>query len=179
MYYRVLDADLRGERRRAAATPARRRSPQPDPARVVPHRLGGRSHDRLARLLGPDDDWFCWMSFPDPHHPWDPPQSERHRVDWRDVPLPAGLRRGPARSARTSSRTSLDTGEVVHGEVVSNYEAPRLVGPATLTPDQVREVNALNAVEVELIDEAIGRVLAIEAEAGFATHRRRLHDRPR
>ena len=40
--------------------------------------------------LGADDDWFCWMSFPDPHHPWDPPKSERHRIDWRDVPLPAG-----------------------------------------------------------------------------------------
>ena len=36
------------------------------------------------------DDWFCWMSVPDPHHPWDPPQSEVGRVDWRDVPLPAG-----------------------------------------------------------------------------------------
>src|SRR5690606_7370648 len=36
--------------------------------------------------------------------------------------------------------------------------------PATLTADQVREVNARNAVEVELIDEAVGRVLAaIEA----------------
>jgi arylsulfatase A-like enzyme len=32
--------------------------------------------------------------------------------------------------------------------------------PATLTADQVREINALNAVECELIDEAIGRVLA-------------------
>ena len=32
--------------------------------------------------------------------------------------------------------------------------------PATLTADQVREVNARNAVECELIDEALGRVLA-------------------
>ena len=40
--------------------------------------------------LDADDDWFCWMSFPDPHHPWDPPASEIGRVDWRDVPLPAG-----------------------------------------------------------------------------------------
>ena len=40
--------------------------------------------------LDADDDWFCWMSFPDPHHPWDPPASELGRVDWRDVPLPAG-----------------------------------------------------------------------------------------
>ena len=38
--------------------------------------------------LDADDDWFCWMSFPDPHHPWDPPASELGRIDWRDVPLP-------------------------------------------------------------------------------------------
>ena len=46
----------------------------------------------IAWLDGLDDgdDWFCWMSFPDPHHPWDPPASELGRVDWRDVPLPAG-----------------------------------------------------------------------------------------
>jgi arylsulfatase A-like enzyme len=46
------------------------------------------------------------------------------------------------------------------GELVSNYEAPTRWVPATLTADQVREVNALNAIEVELIDEALGRVLA-------------------
>jgi arylsulfatase A-like enzyme len=36
------------------------------------------------------DDWFCWLSFPDPHHPWDPPESEMHRVDWRELDLPPG-----------------------------------------------------------------------------------------
>ena len=40
--------------------------------------------------------------------------------------------------------------------------------PATLTADQVREVNARNAVEVELIDEALGRVLARVAARGWA-----------
>ena len=45
--------------------------------------------------LGADEDWFCWMSFPDPHHPWDPPESEVGRIDWREVPLPGGLSRGP------------------------------------------------------------------------------------
>jgi len=43
----------------------------------------------LGTLAG-DADWFCWISFPDPHHPWDPPAAERHRVDWRDLDLPAG-----------------------------------------------------------------------------------------
>src|SRR3984893_3299039 len=40
--------------------------------------------------LDPDDDWFVWMSFPDPHPPWDPPASEARRVNWRDLDLPAG-----------------------------------------------------------------------------------------
>ena len=43
----------------------------------------------LGSLAG-DEPWFCWMSFPDPHHPWDPPASELHRVPWQDLDLPPG-----------------------------------------------------------------------------------------
>ncbi len=39
--------------------------------------------------------------------------------------------------------------------------------PATLTADQVREVNARNAVECELIDEAFGRVMAAIGARGW------------
>ena len=46
------------------------------------------------------------------------------------------------------------------GRLVSNFEVPYAWVPATLTVDQVREVNARNAIECELIDEALGRVLA-------------------
>ena len=131
--------------------------------------------------LDADDDWFCWMSFPDPHHPWDPPQSEMGRIDWRDVPLPGGL----PRVGRASASAILDA-KPRHwrlwydGTLVSNYEAPKDWVPATLTADQVREVNARNAVECELIDEALGRVLAaIDATRLGRRRRRRLHHRPR
>ncbi len=40
--------------------------------------------------LADDEDWFCWMSFPDPHRPWDPPESEARKISWRDLDLPAG-----------------------------------------------------------------------------------------
>ncbi len=53
------------------------------------------------------------------------------------------------------------------GTLVSNYEAPAKWVPATLTADQVREVNARNAVECELIDEALGRVLAAITARGW------------
>ena len=113
------------------------------------------------------DDWFCWMSFPDPHHPWDPPQSELSRINWRDVPLPNGY------PQRREDRERILDAKPRHwrmwydGTLVSNYEAPARWVPATLTPDQVREVNAYNAVECELIDEAVGRVLRRIDERGW------------
>ncbi len=115
-----------------------------------------------------DDDWFCWMSFPDPHHPWDPPASEMARIDWRDVPLPAGYPQDRAEREAVLDAKPRHWRKWYDGTLVSNYEAPKDWVPATLTDDQVREVNARNAVECELIDEALGRVLGAVARRGWA-----------
>ncbi|MEY2458583.1 MAG: hypothetical protein QOG30_413, partial [Acidimicrobiaceae bacterium] len=88
--------------------------------------------------LDADDDWFCWMSFPDPHHPWDPPQSEVGRIDWRDVPLPAGYPETRAERERILDDKPRHWRLWYDGELVSNYEAPAQWVPATLTADQVR-----------------------------------------
>ena len=117
--------------------------------------------------LRADDDWFCWMSFPDPHHPWDPPESEVGRINWRDVPLPAGYPENQAEREAILDAKPRHWRMWYDGSLVSNYEAPARWVPATLTADQVREVNARNAVECELIDEAIGRVLARVDERGW------------
>ena len=117
--------------------------------------------------LDADDDWFCWMSFPDPHHPWDPPESEVHRVPWRDVPLPEGYPEDRAEREALLDAKPRHWRLWYDGQLFSNYEAPTGWVPATLTPDQVREVNARNAVEVELIDEALGRVLAAITARGW------------
>lgn len=118
--------------------------------------------------LAADDDWFCWMSFPDPHHPWDPPAAEVGRIDWREVPLPAGYPQDRAEREAVLDAKPRHWRAWYDGTLVSNYEAPLAWVPATLTADQVREVNARNAVECELIDEAIGRVLAAVAARGWA-----------
>ena len=113
------------------------------------------------------DDWFCWMSFPDPHHPWDPPESEMGRVNWHDVPLPAGYPEDRAERERIIAEKPIHWQNWYDGTLVSNYEAPRDWVPATMTADQVREVNARNAVECELIDEALGRVMAAITARGW------------
>ena len=112
------------------------------------------------------DDWFCWMSFPDPHHPWDPPASEVGRVNWRDLDLPEGYIADRAEREKVLDAKPAHWRGWYDGTFVSNFEAPAKWVPATLTPDQVREVNALTHVETELIDEAIGRVLAAIAARG-------------
>ncbi len=109
--------------------------------------------------LGADEDWFCWMSFPDPHHPWDPPASELGRVRWQDLDLPEGHPGSPETCRHVleqKPRHWLAYYEGTH----SNLEGgPADFVPAAMSHDQVREVNAMTHIENELIDEALGRVL--------------------
>ena len=117
--------------------------------------------------LPADDDWFCWMSFPDPHHPWDPPKSELGRIDWRDVPLPEGYIEDAAQREAVLDAKPRHWKAWYEGSLVSNYEAPLDWVPATMTADHVREVNQRNAIECELIDEALGRVMDAIAARGW------------
>jgi arylsulfatase A-like enzyme len=110
--------------------------------------------------LADDDDWFCWMSFPDPHHPWDPPASELHRIDWRDLDLP------PGHPGSDDDIRKVLAGKPAHwlaywdGSWSNQEGGPADFRPGRLTHDQIREVNAKVHVMNELIDEACGRVLA-------------------
>ncbi|WP_110207199.1 sulfatase [Nocardioides daejeonensis] len=106
-----------------------------------------------------EDPWFCWMSFPDPHHPWDPPASERHRVDWRDLELPAGHPRSVENARKVLSQKPEHWLAWYDGRVPNVDGAPVNFVPAQMTDDQFREINALIHIENELIDEACGRVI--------------------
>jgi arylsulfatase A-like enzyme len=168
MYYPVLDPSFNVSAAGGGATGAPQVHDNPIPREqyhtdwVADRTIG------WLNALGDSDDWFCWMSFPDPHHPWDPPKSELSRVSWRDVPLPDGYPAGRAEREAILDAKPRHWRMWYDGTLVSNYEAPKDWVPATLTGDQVREVNARNAVEVELIDEAVGRVLRAVRSRGWA-----------
>jgi arylsulfatase A-like enzyme len=146
MFYNVLDAALQVNADGGGDTGAPQVKANPIPREW--YHTDWVADRTIAWLdsLDPAVDWFCWMSFPDPHHPWDPPQNEMRRINWRDVPLPTGY------PERADQREAVLDEKPRHwrmwydGDLVSNYEAPAQWVPATLTPDQVREVNARNAV---------------------------------
>ncbi|NDD97783.1 MAG: sulfatase [Actinobacteria bacterium] len=168
MYYRVLDMELQVNAAGGGDTGGPQVHDNPIPREW--YHTDWVADRAIAWLdsLDPDADWFCWVSFPDPHHPWDPPASERHRVNWRDLDLPDGY------PVDRAEREAILDGKPRHwrkwyeGEFYSNYEAPARWVPKTLTDDQVREINALTHIENELIDEAIGRVIAHVEQRGWS-----------
>ena len=114
--------------------------------------------------LDDEDDWFVWMSFPDPHHPWNPPDIERHRVDWRDLERPATCPSSAEQVVEILGRKPHHWLDVFEGRMPQLAAPPSYV-PAQLTLDQLLEINAVIHVENELIDEAVGRVMPVFANA--------------
>jgi arylsulfatase A-like enzyme len=117
--------------------------------------------------LRQDEDWFVWMSFPDPHHPWDPPASEIRRVDWRDLDLPPGHPGSPEKIIEILSQKPHHWLDWYEGRFNNLEGGPAEFAPARMTLDQVREVNALIHIKNELVDEACGRVLRHVAKRGW------------
>lgn len=117
--------------------------------------------------LPADADWFVWMSFPDPHHPWDPPASEARRINWRDLDLPPGHLGSREKIEKILAQKPRHWLDWYEGRF-SNIEGGSLnFVPCTMTHDQVREISAMIHIENELIDQACGRVIGRIAERGW------------
>jgi arylsulfatase A-like enzyme len=119
------------------------------------------------RSLGTGEPWFCWMSFPDPHHPWDPPASELPRVPWQDLDLPPGHPGSDEEIRRVLARKPAHWLAYWNGAFSNMEGGPASFVPSKLSDDQIREVNAKVHVMNELIDEACGRVLQTVGERGW------------
>ena len=114
--------------------------------------------------------WFCWMSFPDPHHPWDIPASELHRVNRQDVPLPRLFPENRQQAHAWLDDKPKHWRGYYDGTLWTNLESPREFVPSTMTAEQVQEINAYTHIENELIDEACGRVFAELEARGLLEH---------
>jgi arylsulfatase A-like enzyme len=121
--------------------------------------LAGLAVDWLKKLDS-DDDWFLWLSFPDPHHPWDPPESENKRCDWRDLPLPDGHPGSPDAIRKVLARKPAHWLAYYDGKFANIEGGPMNFTPQQLSDDNIREINAKVHVMNELVDDAIGRVMA-------------------
>ena len=157
---------------------------QPDPARVVPHRLGRRPHDRVPRLAARRRRLVRVDVVPRPAPPVGSARvGAAPRATGSDLDLPPG-HPGSHEEIRARARAEAGALARVLGRHVAS--TPR-AGPAryrarrTSAHDNIREINAMTHIMNELIDEACGRVLdTVDRAAGLGRrHRRVLHHRPR
>ena len=144
-YYQVLDGDLEVNAAGGGDTGAPQVKHNPIP-RDWYHTdwVAERTIDWLDSL-DTDDDWFCWMSFPDPHHPWDPPASElRPRRLARPRPARRLPRVGRASASACSTPSRAHWRLWYDGTLVSELRGadPLGAGDADRRPGP-REVNAL------------------------------------
>lgn len=111
------------------------------------------------------DEPFCtWVSFPDPHHPFDAPEPWSRLHDPKDVDLPKN------RTREFDGRpwwheavlTSEPTGDKKGAEIRKSYSR---IPPQT--DDQLREIIANTYGQIALIDHNVGRILIALEEAGL------------
>jgi arylsulfatase A-like enzyme len=118
--------------------------------------------------LDPREPFFCWLSFPDPHHPFDPPRDEVvKRGDFRDRSLPSGHPGSPERVRAILGKKPRHWLDFYEGRFRNPEGGPTSFIPALLTHDQLREIDRSVQVENELVDEAMGRVLAALVDRGL------------
>lgn len=123
------------------------------------------------RGLDASEPFFCWMSFPDPHHPFDPPEDEvKKRGDLRARPLPPGHPGSPERIRAVLAKKPRHWLDWYEGRHRNPEGGPIAFAPARFTHDQLREVDRAIQVENELVDEAVGRVMACLRERGLDEH---------
>lgn len=103
--------------------------------------VGRKACEYLAQYSG-DRPWFCHVSFPGPHEPWDAPKPYSELYDPKDMPdpLPRTVDGAPARPQ--GEYDGLMQNSVIH-----------------CTDEQSREIQANYCGSVALIDEQIGALI--------------------
>lgn len=126
--------------------------------------------DRATKYLDTLDDgdnWFLWVSFPDPHHAFDPPASEWGRVNWRDMKLPAAHPGSEEKIREILGQKPSHWLDWYTGRYKNPEGGPSHFVPRELTHDQLREIIAVINVENELIDEGCGKIINRLSEKGW------------
>ncbi|MGH2795506.1 MAG: sulfatase family protein, partial [Actinomycetota bacterium] len=110
--------------------------------------------------LDPNAPFFSWVSFDDPHHPFNPPAEYGRRHDWRGLPLPVARAATREAIAAELANKPWQYGAYWRGEYGAHEGSLGGFVPAEFTDDQIREMNALTYGMIELIDDNVARLLA-------------------
>ena len=116
-----------------------------------------RAIDYLRARQGEDQPFFAFVSFPDPHHPFNPPGKywDMYSPDDFEVSLPFEAHRNPPPPMQFLYENWKNKGEQMTAQTAM-----------MLDNQQVKEVMALSAGMVAFIDDAVGDIMQTLQETG-------------
>jgi arylsulfatase A-like enzyme len=118
--------------------------------------------------LADSEDAFIWMSFPDPHHPYDPPASEKHFCDWKDLPYPDGFGKDDEERMKwLQDKPQHFEWWYTHEKWVSFEAVENYVYRGGMTADNVNELRAMIHISNAIIDENIAKVIQYLEDKGW------------
>ncbi|MEY8837735.1 sulfatase-like hydrolase/transferase [Cribrihabitans sp. XS_ASV171] len=124
-----------------------------------------RAIEWLKHGRDPEQPFCTWVSFPDPHHPFDAPEPWSRLHDPADVDLPENRTRDFERRPwwHEAVLTKEPAGPKKNAETRKAYS--RI---PEQTDEQLREIIANTYGQIALIDHNVGRILIALEEAGLA-----------
>ncbi|MBB6731233.1 sulfatase-like hydrolase/transferase [Cohnella zeiphila] len=110
--------------------------------------LGQSAADYMEQARQPEKPFFMWLSFPDPHTPYQTPEPYASMYSPEDVPMPPydDLKTKPERQRVMHAMDAMDRAD----------------------EQTIRSVRAIHYGMISFIDDAIGRVMAKLEELGLS-----------
>ncbi|MGL3807100.1 sulfatase family protein [Paeniglutamicibacter sp. R2-26] len=120
--------------------------------------VGERAARRITEGADSADPYFLFVSFPDPHHPFAPPEDYAGLYDPESVELPRGFDQGHGDSPEHIRRMVAERG-------TPNSDATMTFA---VSEDQYRRAAAAQYGLIELMDAQVGRILQAVQDSGRA-----------
>lgn len=121
--------------------------------------ISDRAEAYLANRRGRSDPFFLTVSFPDPHHPFNPPGKYWDMYKPDDFPVPEAFRRNdwtPPPHVQDAIDARINGTANLHG-----------MRSISVSAREAQEARALTCGMISCIDDAIGRILAALSRHGF------------
>lgn len=100
-----------------------------------------------------DQPFFVFFGFPGPHDPWDAPQVAVDKFDEAEMTMPTSTRRPDTEGAGT------------YGRLLAGLM--HMADSNTMTDDKIRMMRRAYSANVGIIDDAVGRIIAMLDQRGF------------
>lgn len=123
-----------------------------------------RAIDWLKKPERQNDPFCAWVSFPDPHHPFDCPEPWSHLHKPEDVELPEHRVRDLERRPWWH-RAAIENEPQGKGEHVAWRKSYSRIQPQT--DEQLQKIIANTYGQISLIDHQVGRIMIALQEAGL------------